>query len=419
MLYKKINACRVCYNKKLKSVIDLGAQSITGDFLSSLKKEYPKISLKLLFCDKCYLLQLANTTNPNILYKNYWYVSGTNRTMTDHLKNLSEVIKKNINLKARDSILDIGCNDGTFLNNFVSKNLNIYGVDPAKNPTNLIKNKKIKLIKNFFSKQALDKFGIKKGSLKVITSISMFYDVDNPNKFIKDIEYFLDTRGVWIVEMNYLGNMIDKYTFDMIGHEHLTYYSLISFKNLLMKSNLFINSVSFNDINGGSVRLFISKRKYEDNSVKKLEKYELKKLQLDKVETYKNFYKNIVKYKNKLRKLVVKLHNNKKKIAILGASTRGNTILQFCNLNNKYFIGASDRNPMKNGLFMSGSHIQIFNEDYIRSLNPDIMFVLPYFYKDELIEREIEYLKNGGKFIIPLPYPKLIYFSKGILEKKL
>ena len=419
MLSKIINECRSCHNKKLTTVIDLGPHSITGDFLSSIKKEYPKISLKLLFCEKCHLLQLANTTNPYVLYKNYWYVSGTNKTMRDHLKKMSNVIKKKINLKKKDSILDIGCNDGTFLKNFLSKNLNIYGVDPAKNPTNLIKNKKIKLIKNFFTKEVLNKFGIKKESIKVITSISMFYDVDDPTKFINDIDYFLDPSGIWIVEMNYLGNMISKYAFDMIGHEHLTYYSLISFKNLLKKSNLFINSITFNEINGGSIRIFISKKEHEDNSVKKLEKFEIKKLKLDKVQTYKNFYKNIVKYKYKLRKLVIKLHRDKKKIAILGASTRGNTILQFCNLNRKYFIGASDRNPMKDGLFMSGSHVQIFNEEYIRSLNPDIMFVLPYFYKDELIKREINYLRNGGKLIIPLPYPKLIFFSKKILETKL
>ena len=419
MLYKRIKNCRACKDKNLKKVINLGSHSITGDFLLKIKKEYPKISLKLLFCEKCYLLQLENTTNPKILYKNYWYISGTNQTMRNHLKKLANEVKKKINLKTGDSILDIGCNDGTFLNNFISKNINLYGIDPAKNPTALIKNKKIKLINNFFNKKPLLKVGIKKNSIKLITSISMFYDVDDPIRFINDIHYFLASNGIWIVEMNYLGNMISNNNFDMIGHEHLTYYSLISFKNLLKKNKLFINSVSFNEINGGSLRLFISKKQYENTSVKNLEKYEIKSLKLDKIKTYFNFYKQIITYKKRLRRLIIGLNKKNKTIAILGASTRGNTILQFCNLNYKYFIGASDRNPMKKGLFMSGSHVQIFEESKIRTLNPDFMFILPYFYKDELIEREMSYLRKGGKFIIPLPLPKLIYYKRKVLEKSL
>ena len=416
-LYKKITNCRICQNYKLKKVVNLGSQSITGDFLSNLKEEYSKIPLELLFCSKCCLLQLAHTTNPNILYKNYWYVSGTNMTMRIHLKNLYDDINKKINLKSKDSILDIGCNDGTFIKNFIKKNVNIYGIDPAKNPIRLIKNKKINIINNFFNKKTLIKCGIKKNFFKLITSISMFYDVDDPVSFVNDIDYFLDNNGIWVVEMNYLGDMILKSTFDMIGHEHLTYYSLVSFKNLLKKSNLYINSLSFNNINGGSVRFFISKINYEDISVSSLERLEIQKLKLHDVKTYKYFNKKIIKNKNKLRSLILSYYKKKKKIAILGASTRGNTILQFCNLGNKYFIGASDRNPMKKNLFMSGSHIKIFDEKYIRSLNPEVMFVLPYFYKDELIKREIKYLKRGGKFIIPLPKPKIIYFKRKIIEK--
>jgi SAM-dependent methyltransferase len=417
LLYKKINHCRVCKNPNLIEVIDLGKQSITGNFLKSLKEELKKISLKIVFCKKCYLLQLKNTTNPKILYKNYWYVSGTNKTMTNHLKRLSIILKKKIKLKKKDSILDIGCNDGTFLKNFRT-DLNIYGVDPARNPTKLIKNKRIRLINNFFSRKNLEKHGVKKETFKLITSISMFYDVDDPVRFIDDIKFFLKDDGIWIVEMNYLGKMIVDQTFDMIGHEHLTYFSILSFKNLIKKRGLFINSVTKNEINGGSIRLFISKIKYSDKSVMNLERFE-NKIKLKSFLTYRKFNNKIKIYKKKLRSIVLKLYRNKQKIAVLGASTRGNTILQFCNLNSRYFIGASDRNPMKNRLFMSGSHVQIFNEDFVRKLKPDIMFVLPYFYKNELIDRELLFLKQGGKFIIPLPKPSLVSYNKSVEEELL
>jgi 2-polyprenyl-3-methyl-5-hydroxy-6-metoxy-1,4-benzoquinol methylase len=417
LLYKKINHCRVCKNPNLIEVIDIGKQSITGDFLKSVKQELKKISLKILFCKKCYLLQLKNTTNPNILYKNYWYVSGTNKTMTNHLKQLSTILKKKIKFKKNESILDIGCNDGTFLKNFKS-DLNLYGVDPARNPTSLIKNKRIKLINNFFCKKNLEKCGVKRSTFKLITSISMFYDVDDPIKFIDDIKFFLKNDGIWVVEMNYLGKMLTNQTFDMIGHEHLTYFSLLAFKNLIKNSGLFINSVTKNEINGGSIRLFISRKNYSDKTVSNLESYE-NKIRIKDALTYKKFNNKIKIYKKKLRSIVLKLYNKKKKIAILGASTRGNTILQFCNLNSRYFVGASDRNPMKNRLFMSGSHIQIFSENFIRKLKPDIMFVLPYFYKKELINRELLFLKQGGKFIIPLPKPSLVSYNKKIEEKLL
>jgi len=414
-----IKNCRVCNTRISKQdvVIDMGKMAVTGVFLKKKIKTSFKPKITLVLCKKCKLLQLKEIVNPNFLFKNYWYESGINSTMKNHLFNLSKYsisLFKNKNIRS----LDIGCNDGTLMESLSKyiKKKNIYGIDPAKG---IFKKKNYNFHNSFFNKKTIVKnFSNKKFNL--ITSVAMFYDVNNPIQFVKEISDILDEKGIWICELNYLGDLVKNLSFDTICHEHVSYYSLSTFKNILDKTDLKIRDISFNTINGGSIRITIDKNNKKINpNIKKFLNYEKRYLKLDKVITYKKFNKNLLSLRKKINNFMINLKNKNKKIAILGASTRGNTILQYLGLNEKDFIGASDRNPKKNGMYMNGTLIPIFSEKKVREEKPDFFFILPYFYIDEILDREKFFLKNGGKILSPLPKPTIFYWNKKIKELRI
>ena len=413
-IYSKIKKCRICKNRNLKIIIDLKSQYIQGSFI---KKNYPKpyskkIPLKLVFCKKCFLVQLLHTTNKEILYKNYWYSSGINQTMKTHLKKLVSllyVIKrketKNIN------ILDIGCNDGTLLNYF-PKTVNKYGIDPSQ-IIKKINKKKITVIKDFFPPKKENLKSLNK-KFDLITSVAMFYDINDPNLFVKNIKYYLKNKGIWVFELSYLVDMLKLNSFDTICHEHLEYYSLQTLNYLMKKNGLKIFNLSRNSINGGSIRCFVTHeknsiydKKHNIYKVKKLIKNE-KKLKINSLYPYKNFYKNILKIKSDLKQLILSIKKQGKSIFVLGASTKGNTILQFLNLNSKIINYAVERNKQKIDAITIGSNIKIISEQMSKRLNPDYYLVLPWHFKKEIVEREKKFVKKGGSLIFPLPKIQII-----------
>ena len=413
-VYYKIKECRICKNRKLKIIIDLNSQYIQGSFI---KKNYPKpylkkIPLQLVLCQKCSLVQLLHTTNKEILYKNYWYESGINKTMRTHLKDLISnlcTLKKHEIKKIK--VLDIGCNDGTLLN-FYPKTVEKFGIDPSQ-ITKKIDRKKIKVIKDFFPprKNNLRNINVK---FDLITSIAMFYDLDNPNLFVKNINNYLKRDGVWVFELSYLIDMLKLNSFDTICHEHLEYYSLSSLNYLMKNNGLKIFKVKKNKINGGSIRCFVTQDKnimYDQKEniayLNRLLKNE-KKLKIKSTKIYKKFFLNISKIKIKLKKIIENIKDKNKSIYVLGASTKGNTILQYLDIDNKIIPFATERNKEKFGAKTIGSNIQIINEYTIKKNPPDYQLVLPWHFKKEIINREKNYLKNGGKLIFPLPTIQII-----------
>ncbi len=406
-VYKKINKCRICNSKNLDKVFDLGRQYIQGSFK---KKNFPepytkKIPLKLVLCKFCGLLQTQHTTNKSVLYKNYWYMSKINSTMRNHLSNIVTSLYK-INKKKKLSVLDIGCNDGTLLN-FYKKNESKYGIDPSQ-IVDKINKKKIYTIKDFFPLKRKNLFKINK-KFDFISSIAMFYDIDDPNNFVKSIKYFLEKKGIWVFELSYMIDMLRLNSFDTICHEHLEYYSLSTLNYLIENNKLKIFKVSKNSINGGSIRCFVThknnflfdKRK-NYSEISKLISYE-KKIKIFSKKPYRKFYLNSLKIKKKLLDLIYKIKKKEKKIFILGASTKGNTILQFLNIDNKLISSAVERNKEKIGAQTIGSKIKIISEKEAKKNLPDYYLVLPWHFKKEIITREKNFIKKGGSLIFPLP----------------
>ncbi len=405
--FYKNNKCRICGSKNLKKIIDLKKQYIQGSFIkkNNPKPYLKKIPLLVMLCENCTLAQLSHTVSKEILYKNYWYESGINLTMQNHLKEITKIgsnlIKKNDNI----SVLDIGCNDGTLLN-FYPKKFKKYGIDPSQ-IIKKINKKKVNVINDFFPPQKKNLLLNLKFDL--ITSIAMFYDLQNPNIFVKKIKTHLKDNGVWIFELSYLIDMLKLNSFDTICHEHLEYYSIHSLEFLLKKHNLKMFNVSRNTINGGSIRCFVTHSDniiYDKNEnikkIKKLISYE-KKIKIKRTYIYDKFDKNINIIKKKLISKIKSILKKKNKIYVLGASTKGNTILQFLNINDKVIPYAIERNKKKIGAKTIGSNIIIVSEKFAKNSEPNYKLVLPWHFKREIINREFNYIKKGGKLIFPLP----------------
>ncbi len=398
--------CRSCNSKKLINAFDLGTQYLSGVFPSTKKQQnFPKGSLAMIFCDSCKLLQLKNSFNAEVMYgENYGYMSALNDSMIQHLYKKSNNLKKKTNLYKGDLIIDIGSNDGTFLS-FFSKNYNLIGIDPTIKKLGKFYRKDIKKFPNFFTKEIIENNFKKK--VKLVTSISMFYDLENPVKFAQDIFDILDKDGLWHLEQSYMPMMLKNNAYDTICHEHLEYYSLKSIKYIFDKVGFKIIDLEFNEINGGSFALTLAKKKSKKfKEITYLINWLLKKEELfsyNSLKTFKKFFENTKKHKKIFKDLLLNLKDMKKSVIGYGASTKGNIILQYCNINNNLVPFIGEVNKYKYNKYTPGSKIKIISEKKARSLNPDYFLVLPWHFKNYIIRKERELDKNKSKLIFPLP----------------
>lgn len=404
---KKIQACRNCQNNNLKHILNIGNQYLV-DFLEEDGENFTA-PLELVLCDPetngCGLLQLHHTVSPDLLYRRFWYKSGVNQTIRDDLEEIVRKAEEKVNLENDDIVLDIGANDGTLLRFYKNKSIKPIGFEPA---TNLLEEASIdtfKIFNEYFNAKSFkSEFGTKKA--RVITSISMFYDLDKPHDFVGDIKDILDDNGIWILQMNYLVTMLENNAFDNIVHEHLEYYSLQSLEYLLNKHDLEVFDVEQNNINGGSIRVYIKFKNSNKFSISKnvdsVREYE-KKIGLNNTKTYLDFAKRILNLREQTCGFIEDEIRDGKKIYVYGASTRGNTLLQYYGLDSELILAAAERNPEKWGKKTVGSKIPIISEKQARSEKPDYFLILPWYFKEEFVKRESEFLQNGGKFLIPLP----------------
>ena len=412
MHLKYRQTCRICGSANLTPVIDLGDQYLQGSFIKPGKESPPmrSISTELVRCNPmadehaCGLLQTAISVPPEILYSSYWYRSGTNNTMRSHLKNIADEAAKLVN-KESAIALDIGCNDGTLLKNYPS-NFKKYGIDPSDVAQEV--DGDIAVVQDIFPSPELNKITDGK-KFDIITSIAMFYDLEDPTMFVKEIKASLANDGVWIFEMSYMPKMLEMNSYDTICHEHLEYYSFAVIEKLLSNNNMKVVKASFNNINGGSIRCYATHDnnfKFKDreflSEIKNIRQQEFD-LQLDTSKPYENFQNRINQHREQLMDLLKDLKKDAKTIHIYGASTKGNTILQWCGIDNTIVDFAADRNPDKFGAKIIGSEIPIISEKESRAMKPDYYLVLPWHFKEEFLEREKDIISSGTGMIFPLP----------------
>lgn len=409
--------CRVCGSSALTRVIDLGEQYLQGSFVKPGKEIPPqrKISTSLIRCDPtkderaCGLLQMEHTVPPEVLYSAYWYRSGTNNTM---LRHLCSIVMEAMTIldKPVARVLDIGCNDGTLLKNYPDE-FEKFGVDPSDIAQEIKGD--ITVVQDIFPSDELISL-LENKQLDLITSIAMFYDLEDPIYFTRGIKRILSPDGIWIFEMSYMPSMLKMTSYDTICHEHLEYYSLAVIEYILKQAEMKVFNVSINDINGGSIRCyathsdtFIYKKDEFVNNIKAVHQAEFD-MELDTDKPYKHFQDRVNVHKEKLTELLKKLKGEGRKIHVYGASTKGNTILQFCGIDSRIIDVAAERNPHKYGARTLGTEIPIVSEAESRAMNPDYYLVLPWHFKEEFVEREKETLAKGVGLIFPLPSIEIV-----------
>ena len=415
MILKPRTTCRICNSTQLSTIMSLGEQHIAAYTPrdSDPNPVLDKFPLELIRCTEpdCGLVQLRHSTPGDVLYERYFYRSGINKTMTENLKEIAIQAISKVELQYNDIVLDIGCNDGTLLKNYQGKNLRSVGIDPAKNMAEFSKECGADIIVDYFnSKSFTDHYSDEKA--KIITSISMFYDLEDPNEFVSDIVNILAKDGVWVIELKYLPTMIFQNAFDNIVHEHIEYYHFSVIEYMLKKHGLKAVDVSLNDSNGGSIRVFVkhANQLVDENSEKHLLdlRSSEKKLNLNTAQPYEEFFQRCKELKSKTLSFIKNEVRNGKKIHAYGASTKGNTILQYYELDEKLIDAIADRNPDKWYRKTIGTNLEIISEEKSRSLKPDYFLILPWHFLEEFREREQDFFKNGGKFIVPLPDFKII-----------
>jgi hypothetical protein len=406
-MYTKIEKCRICRNPHLEHVLDLGEQMLTGVFPREKGAKITTGPLRLMKCvgndDACGLLQLEHSYELREMYgENYGYRSGLNASMVTHLHSKVRNIIDQVELRDGDLIVDIGSNDSTTLQAYPSSGLTLVGVDPTG-----VKFKKyypthIKLIPDFFSASLL-KQHFNQQKAKVITSFAMFYDLEDPMAFMREIYEVLADDGIWVFEQSYMPTMLEMNAYDTVCHEHLEFYGLYQVKWMTDRVGFRIVDVSLNDVNGGSFSVTVAKSHgrsaIENVQVQRILDQE-RANKLDQLAPYRAFADRTAQLKRDLWSFIERAHSEGKTVAALGASTKGNVLLQYCGLTEKEIFAVGDVNSDKFGCLMPGTWIPIVSEDDLLGNNPDYLIVLPWHFK--------RFFKENKKFtrmklVFPLP----------------
>jgi len=409
-MYSDIKSCRLCNNSNLVNVLSLGNQFLTGVFPRSKNEKITEGPLDLVFCPSCNLLQMKQSYSLEEMYgMNYGYRSGLNQSMVKHLENKINSLERFIQPTEQDIVIDIGSNDATSLKAYKSKCKKI-GIDPTGIKFKEYYTNDIELIPEFFNTGTVKKY-FPSSKVKIITSIAMFYDLENPLAFVEEIESCLDDGGIWHFEQSYMPSMLRTNSYDTICHEHLEFYSFSVIKDILTKKNLRVLDVTVNAINGGSFAVTACKKTAKYKSNNPIIDWMLKQeddLGLHTPKPYRDFEERVFKHRKNLKELIEALVSDGKKIFGYGASTKGNVLLQFCGLTDKHISYIAEVNPDKFGAYTPGTNIPIISEKEARLMKPDYFLVLPWHFKNGILERETEFMANGGKFIFPLPEIEII-----------
>src|SRR3989338_5934762 len=388
--------CRLCGSGELRDVFSLGEQYV-NDFIPPERiGQGLKAPLELVLCGKCSLLQLRHTAPQELLYSRfYWYRSGVTDTMRRALRDITRTIEEMVPLKAGDVVLDIGANDGTLLASYSVPGIRKVGCEPADNVVEMLRKNADYLMHDFWNyeryMELADQWGF--GKARVITAIGMFYDLEDPHKFISDARKALTDDGIFVAQLMCLRPMLEKNDVGNICHEHLEYYSLDSLKYLFETNGLEMLKIEENDVNGGSYRIFC--RHYRGSGITYDEKFSIEDLMA--------FAARVEGNRDRCVAFIRREVARGKRVYVYGASTKGNVILQYYGLDHKLITAAAERSPEKWGKYTVGTWIPIVSEEEARKAKPDYFLVLPWAFFDEFYAREKDWRAQGGKFIVPLP----------------
>ena len=401
----KKNKCRVCL-KKIKAIMSFGRMPIANAFVlkKNLKKQY-FYELKIGFCKSCFTFQVIKVPNAKKMFNNkYAYLASTSKVMSNHWKNFSEYVVKRFNLKKNSFVVEVGSNDGIFLQNIAKKKMKHLGIDASVNVCKIANKKGVNTLNAFFNLKTSKKISNTNGSADLIISTNTMHHIEDINEVAEGMANLLSNKGVVITEDPSLVEMINKNSYDQIYAEHMYIWSLSSINSLFGKYDLEVFDIENNSFHGGCSRYFISKKNTRNISqrVKQHEKIE-NKIGIKKTSTYLNFVKKIKNSKRKLNELLIKLKKQGKTIVGYGAPAKSTTVLNYCNLNNNIIDKIFDNSKTKINKYTPGkSNIKIVNSNKFKNYKSDYCVLFAWNHKKEILSKEKNYKKNGGNWILPI-----------------
>ena len=408
----KLERCRICKNKKLETILDLGEMPLANAFLdeNQLGQEELFYPLRVVWCESCGLLQIDEIVPPEILFSNYVYVSGTSEALRKHFEGLATEVVNDFNLNSESLVVDIGSNDGTLLKEFRKFSVHVIGVEPAVNIAKIAEENGIKTINYFFSEDTAKEIVKETVKADAVTATNVVAHTNDLDDLLKGIAYLLKDEGVFVIEVPYLVDLLDKVEFDTIYHEHLSYFAVRPLKRLFEVHDFKIVNVERVTIHGGTIRVFASKKKssYKINeSVSQLISLEMEK-GLTEIAAYRKFAERVEKLKADLVSLLQKLKSENKKVIGYGAAAKGNTLLNYYRVGPDLIEFIADLSPMKQNKFTPGTHIPVYSPERIYDAKPDYMVILAWNFADEIMEQQAEFKEMGGQFIVPVPEVKIV-----------
>jgi hypothetical protein len=400
--------CRICNKSDLVKILDLGEMPLANAFLKKedLDKPEKKFPLIVYFCKNCGLLQLLDVINPEILFRQYDYLTSVSKPLAEHFIQMAqELVARFINSK-NDLIVEIGGNDAILLESVKDK-CQVLNIEPARNVVEISKQKGVETIDEFFTEDLAKKIFEKYGLAEVVVANNVMAHIDDVKDVFRGVKILIGENGVFVFEVHWVGNLIGEGGFDQIYHEHLYYYSLTALNNLIKQFDLNIFDIELVPIHGQSMRVYVNKNKPVGDSVKIfLEKEE--EIGLDKIDAYLNFSNKVADNKIKLVSLLKELKSQNKKIVGYGAPAKGNTLLNYFGINREIIDYIIDTTPLKQGTYTPGTHIPIYSPDKLKGDKPDYLLLLSWNYADAILEKEKDLREQGVKFIIPVPEVKII-----------
>lgn len=409
-MYTEVSSCRICGSEHLDTILDLGHQALTGVFPKTKDEPILTGPLELVKCNEdvggCGLVQMRHSYPLSEMYgENYGYRSGLNQSMVKHLHHRTARARAIANPKPGEIILDIGSNDSTTLRSYGDNGYRLIGMDPTGVKFHTYYPEWVDLIPDFFSAAAFKhRFGSEKA--KIVTSIAMFYDLEDPTDFMRQVRDVLADDGIWVFEQSYLPLMIERNAYDTVCHEHLSYYGVHQIKWMTEAAGLEILDVELNDINGGSFCVTVAKQgsPYLPNA-RRVQELLVKERRegYNALPLYDRFRQGVEQHRDELCDLVYRLNRSGKSVYGYGASTKGNVLLQYCGFTEKDIAAIAEVNTEKFGRFTPGTNIPIVSEADARAQSPDYLLVLPWHFRDGIVQREANYLNQGGQLLFPLP----------------
>ena len=403
--------CRICENPELEKVISLGKSPLANNLLSigDLNKDEELYPLEIMHCSECNLCQLSYVVPPEKMFKNYLYVTSTTDYFKKHFGELADKIKKEFNLTNNSLAVDIGSNDGLLLKKFKENGVRVVGIESAENICNLARSEGVDTLSGFFNEDIVEEIVKMKGKADVITANNVFAHVGNIKGFIKNVKNLLKDDGIFVIEVQYLLDMIQTLTFDNIYHEHLSYFSVLSLNEFFKRQDMEIFKVEHIDSHGGSIRIFIQKAKkhLKDNSAEEFIKKEMF-FGLDNSKTYQEFGNKLNGIREKIRDFIIKTKKDGKKIVGYGAPAKATTLLNFYNIDNKHLDFIVEDNLLKQGKIVPGVRIPIKKKEVLDQINPDYILILAWNFADEIMKKNNIYKEKGAKFVIISPELKIV-----------